>query len=295
MAAGEPILYSLYIYAPNIGAAIFFTIARYKAFKLIALYPFCGVLLTVGYVMRVYGAYNYTYSVTAKSPLIIFIISQVYIYIGPPLFVLANYRILGRVFCYVPYCSPLAPRRVLTVFGGLMIFIEVITSWGASLSANPSSSAERQTLGGHLTIAAIVMQIGSIISFFCLAILFHRRCAKANLQAKAVKTNLITLYMSMTLILIRCIYRLVERTGNTSVDLSDLESLRNLNPLLRYEAFFYVFEATLMFINSVLWNMWHPGCFLPKDNHIYLAQDGTEVKGEADSGDRPLRSRPDTC
>ncbi|RYP13447.1 hypothetical protein DL767_010727 [Monosporascus sp. MG133] len=301
MAAGEPILYSLYVYAPNIGAPIFFAIAyaisavfhfwqcyRYKAFNLIGLYPVCGVLLTVGYAMREYGAYNYMYSVTTDLPLIIFVLSQVFIYIVPPLLELANYCLLSRVFYYVPYCSPLAPGRVLVTFSGLMIPVELLNSLGVALSANPSSSAERQTLGGHLTIAAIAMQLGIIISFFCLATLFHRRCAKTNIHAKAVKTILITLYMSMTLILIRSIYRLVEHTGNTNVDLTDLESLRNLSPLLRYEVFFYIFEASLMLINSILWNVWHPGRFLPKDNHIYLAQDGTEVEGEADSDCRPV-------
>ncbi|RYO87207.1 hypothetical protein DL766_004677 [Monosporascus sp. MC13-8B] len=304
MAAGEPILYSLYIYAPTKGAPLFFAIVyaisavfhiwqcyRYNAFKLIAPYPVCGVLFTVGYAMREYGAYNYMYNVTAELPLIMFILSQVFIYTGPPLLELANYRVLSRLFHYVPYCSPLAPGRVLVTFGGLMILVETINSLGIALSANSSSSAEQQTLGSHLTIAAIAMQLGIIISFFCLATLFHRRCAKANIHAKAIKTILITLYMSMILILIRSIYRLVEHTGNTHVDLTDFESLKNLSPLLRYEVFFYIFEATLMLINSALWNVWHPGRFLPKDNHIYLAQDGTEVEGEAGSDGRPLLDR----
>ncbi|RYP51875.1 hypothetical protein DL768_002843 [Monosporascus sp. mg162] len=255
MEAGEPILYSLYVYAPNIGAPIFFAIARYKAFELIGLYPVCGVLLAVGYAMREYGAYNYMYSVATDLPLIMFVLSQVFIYIVPPLLELANYHVLSRIFYYVPYCSPLAPGRVLVTFGGLMILVEVLNSLGVALSVNPSSSAEQQTLGGHLTIAVIAMQLGIIISFFCLATLFHRRCAEANIHAKAVKMTLITL---------------------------------NLTPLLRYEVFFYIFEASLILINSVLWNVWHPGRFLPKHKHIYMAQDGTEVEGEPDSDDRPL-------
>jgi hypothetical protein len=56
------------------------TISHYKLFKLIGLHPFCAVLFTVGYALRVYGAFNYLYS---SQTLIIYILSQVFIYICP--------------------------------------------------------------------------------------------------------------------------------------------------------------------------------------------------------------------
>jgi hypothetical protein len=208
-----------------------------------------------------------------------------------PLLELVNYHVLARIFYYVPYCSPIPPGRVLATFGGLMAIVEVLNSLGVALSANVSSSPAAQKLGSHLTIAALVIQLVVVVIFIYLAALFHLRCVKANVLVKSVKTVLVTLYMSMTLILIRCLYRLVEHTGNTKVDYANLESLRNLSPLLRYEAFFYLFEATLMLINSILWNIWNPGRFLPKDYHIYLAQDGSEVVGDEHSDDRPLLAK----
>jgi hypothetical protein len=191
----------------------------------------------------------------------------------------------------VPYCAPIAPGKVLATFGGLMGLVELLNSLGVSLSANTSSTPEKQALGSHLTIAAISLQLIIIIIFVYLAYLFQRRCANANVQATAVKTLLTTLYMSMALILVRCIYRLVEHTGNTKVDIDDVDSLMTLSPILRYEVFFYIFEAVFMLINSILWNVWHPGRFLPKDYHIYLSQDGTEVEGEENSDDRPLLAK----
>lgn len=135
--------------------------------------------------------------------------------------------------------------------------VELLNSLGVSLSANPSSSHTTQTLGKNLTLAALGIQIAIIIIFLIIAGIFHRRCAKAKIHAKAMSL-LITLYISMALILIRCIYRLVEHLGNTAIDLDDPESLRTLSPILRYEWFFYIFEATLMFLNSLLWNIWNP-------------------------------------
>ncbi|KAJ4308323.1 hypothetical protein N0V84_012163 [Fusarium piperis] len=77
----------------------------------------------------------------------------------------------------------------------------------------------------------------------------------------------------------------------TKVRIDGVESLMTLSPILRYEAFFYIFEAVFMLINSILWNVWHPSRFLPKDYYIYLSQDGTEVKGQKDSDGRPLLAK----
>ncbi|KAL6802736.1 hypothetical protein GGI42DRAFT_325045 [Trichoderma sp. SZMC 28013] len=293
MGAGDPVLYSLYVYAPNRGAPVFFTVAfalsavfhiwqcwRYKAFRLIGLHSVCAVLFTLGFAFREYASYHYIYTGTGGTPLIIFILSQVFINVCPPLLELSNYHVLGRVFGYVPHCAPIPASRVLLTFGGLMGLVETLNAVGAALSANPSASPSQQKLASNLLIAVLVIQLGVIATFFCMAAIFHMRCIKAAVQAKVVKTMLTTLYMSMTLIFIRCVYRLVEHTGNTKIDITDIEALKKLSPLLRYEVFFYIFEATLMFLNSAIWNVWNPGRFLPRSPHTYLAQDGTEATVE---------------
>ncbi|KAF2664387.1 hypothetical protein BT63DRAFT_434859 [Microthyrium microscopicum] len=302
MVAGMPVLYSLYVYAPSKIAPVIFTAAfaisaafdlwqcfRCKAFKLIGLHPLCAALFAAGFALREYGAQNhYIYSETNKSTLLTFILSQVFIYICPPLLELANYHVLGRLLHYVPYCSPLPPSKVLVVFGGLMAVVEALNSLGVSLSANSSASASKQSLGSNLTVSALTLQLLVILCFACLAGLFQRRCIKAGVHVKIVRNMLVTLYVSMTLILLRCIYRLVEHTGSTKINIADLASMKALSPLLRYEYFFYIFEAGLMLANSLLWNLWHPGRFLPRDVHIFLAQDGTEVAGAEESDRRPL-------
>jgi hypothetical protein len=170
-----------------------------------------------------------------------------------------------------------------------MAFIEVLNSLGVSLSANPSSSHTTQELGSHLTIAAISMQLAAILTFVVLGAVFHHRCHRNKVLVGAVSTPLNTLYFSMALIFVRCIYRLVEHLGSTAIDLNDLDTLRKLSPILRYEWYFYIFEATLMLINSVIWNVWNPGRYLPRNYHVHLARDGrTEVQGHFKPDDRPL-------
>jgi hypothetical protein len=209
------------------------------------------------------------------------------LYSARPLLELANYKVLGRIFYYVPYFSPLPPDKVMTTFGGLMVMVETLNALGVSLSANPT--AKNPELGIYLTIAAIGIQLVVILIFISLAAVFHHRCAKANLKNKAVITSLYILYVSMALIFIRCIYRFVEHLDHKKVDITNIEALRAITPLKRYEWVFYIFEASFMLVNSVIWNIWNPGRYLPKYNHIYLARDGiTELEGESDRDDRPL-------
>ena len=189
----------------------------------------------------------------------------------------------------MPYLAPLPPDKVLSTFGALVSLVEVLNSLGVAFASNPSSTHSHQELGSHLTIAALSIQIAVILTFVLLAAIFHRRCIRANIHSRAVSTPLITMYMSMLLILARCIYRLVEHLGSTTVQLNNLAALMALDPILRHEWFFYVFEASLMLINSLLWNVWNPGRFLPTNHRVHLARDGVrEVEGHDEPNSRPV-------
>lgn len=171
-----------------------------------------------------------------------------------------------------------------------MAFIETLNALGVALNSNPHGSS--QGLGSILTLIALALQVCVIVVFVFLAGLFHWRCRRANIQPNSVKTPLITLYASMTLIFVRCIYRLVEHVGNTTIELDHPETFATLSPLLRYEWFFFVFESTFMLLNSVLWNVWNPARYLPKNYNIYLSRDGkTEIEGEELTDDRSLLAK----
>jgi hypothetical protein len=215
-------------------------------------------------------------------------ISTIVLTIRPtsPLLELANYHVLGRVLVYVPYMAPISPGRVLSTFGLLMAVIETINALGVAFASNPTGG--NQGAGSAMILAALGMQLVVILAFVLLAGIFHRRIAHAKLEKKSVRIVLLTLYCSMALILVRSIYRLVEHVGNTEIDLGDPEALEALSPIMLYEWYFYVFEATMMFLNSVLWNVFNPGRFLPRDPHTYLARDGVTELLDDHKDDRSL-------
>ncbi len=124
--------------------------------------------------------------------------------------------------------------------------------------------------------------------FVAVAGRFHYNCSKAGMLAAAGDTRrrilgiLVTLYISSTLIGTRTIYRTVEYFATAAIPAprnGEVYDLMSISPIIRYEWFFYVFEVTLMFVNTAMWNFRHPGKYLPKAITTYLDEDGAEREG----------------
>ncbi|KAF3760869.1 hypothetical protein M406DRAFT_334491 [Cryphonectria parasitica EP155] len=289
MSEGHIVPGSIYIYAPNKIAPVFFSVAfalacgahvcqahSYKSWKLTALYPFSCLLFSLGFVLREYGAFNY-YDTTAN--LNIYIASTCLIYMAPPLLELANFHVLGRILYFVPYCAPMHPGRVLTTFAMLSSLIEVLNAIGVTYLANKSLPENLINLGQVLMKVGLCLQILAIALFVLCAVVFHRRCARAGLTTnRKVSTPLIIMYISTALILARTVYRIVEYFSIANLEATP--TVTAISPILRYEWFFYVFEASIMCANVCMWSIYHPRRYLPADPHVFLERDGiTETEG----------------
>lgn len=296
MSDGKYVDGSYYFYAPNKGAPIFFCIAfalsgichiyqcyRYKSFLRTGLFCFCSLLFTAGFGLRIYGSHHY-------DNLDIYIASIVIIYAAPPLLELQNYNILGRILYYVPYHSPIHPGRVLSTFAFVSAIIESLNAWGASYTANQSLTDSQMAAGHALIKTALLMQLVVIACFVVLAGVFHRRLHANGIRHRRVEQPLITLYVSVVLIVARTIFRVAEYFGVASLRYTDPGfDPMEMTPLIRYEWWFFVFEASLMLLNSVMFNVRHPRMWLPADSKTYLATDGlTEVMGPGWKDPRPF-------
>ncbi|KAJ5046381.1 uncharacterized protein L3040_003625 [Drepanopeziza brunnea f. sp. 'multigermtubi'] len=295
MEKGKYVEGSLWFYAPNKAAPVVFAFLflvsgcwhiwqciHYKSWKVSGILPWASCLFVVGYILREVGAFNY-------DNLNVFIASLVFIYCAPPLYELSNYFMLSRALYYVPYHSPIHPGRVLTTFGALSVVVEALNGNGAAYTANTSLSQSKQDVGKALLKSALILQLVILALFILLAAHFHRRCKKAKLLPPNLHAALITLYISSTLIGVRTIYRTVEYFTVSSLHATDTTKQSDISPIIRYEWFFWVFEGVLMIINSFLLNFRHPMRFIPRDNTIYLAQDGvTEIQGPGYLDKRPF-------
>lgn len=196
---------------------------------------------------------------------------------------------LSRILYYVPYHSPIHPGRVLTTFGALSAIVEALNGNGAAYTANTSLSQSKQDIGRALLKSALILQLVILALFVLLAVYFHVKCKKTNLLPANLHAALVTLYISSAFIGIRTIYRTIEYFTVSSIHFTDVTKESDVSPVLRYEWFFWVFEGVLMVLNTFLLNIRHPMRFIPRDNTIYLAEDGvTEIQGPGYLDNRPF-------
>ncbi|KAH8195300.1 hypothetical protein TruAng_010523 [Truncatella angustata] len=241
-------------------------------------------MFAVGFALREYGAFHYEFT---KTNLNVYIASVCLIYMSPPLLELVNYHVLGRILYYIPHLSPIHPGRVLTTFGLLSSFVEALNAIGVSYSANSALPERYINLGHALMKASLIVQLVVIALFALLASVFFHRCHKNGVLVQKVYTPLNVLSISMGLILARTIYRTIEYFVIANVIVNYESGPENISPLLNYEWYFWVFESTLMLINSVMWNVWHPGRYLPQNKRLHLMKDGvTEIEGIEDKDER---------
>ncbi len=190
---------------------------------------------------------------------------------------LANCLILGRLFHFVPYFAPMHPSRMLATFASLTAVIELATIAGMAYLTNRDLPDKSLALGDSLTKASLVLQLFAMSIFFLLAGIFHSCCRSGRIKAHSVIRPLLTSYASMLLMLARTIYRMVEHFGSPFLTRELAAQPLGLSPVVRYEWYFYVFDASLMLIAVAAWNAVHPGRLLPEDDRKYLAQDGVTV------------------
>lgn len=288
---------SLYYYAPTkiapIHLAVFYVFSgalhcwqssHYKSWRVTWIYAWSSLLFISGYILRAITAFQY-------DNLPIFLASIVLLYAAPPVYELGNYLVLGRCLHYVPHLSPIHPDRTLTLFLALSTVVEALTASGAVRVFNADVPNE-MAAGKALLKTSLVLQLFVMVVQLVLGGVFHSRVRKSGIlktgdaagKAKIEKV-LITLYLSCLLITARTIFRTVEYFVASKMA-PPYTSENQISPLIRYELYFWVFEAMPMAMNSLLLNIRHPGKYLPRNALAYLGQDGVERDGAKFGSDR---------
>ncbi|KZO93678.1 hypothetical protein CALVIDRAFT_539848 [Calocera viscosa TUFC12733] len=244
---------------------------KYKCWRTTPLFPIAALIFAVGYVMREVAAFHY-------DNLSYYMASSIILLCSPPVYEAANVVLLGRFLYYVPYEAPLHPWRLMVTFGALQSALDPINANGAARATTPLAGSATQLSGRILLDVSLGLQLFSAIAFIAVALRFQYNCYRADVLPDKLRNSLRVLYVSCALISIRTIYRAVEWFETTDNNPSDPNSFP---PVLRHEAYFYVFEATVMLLNSFLLNIWHPTRLLPQNYRVFLAPNGvTEMEGK---------------
>ncbi|KAK7053344.1 envelope glycoprotein [Paramarasmius palmivorus] len=279
-AGQEPTpIFVLYHYVPSLPAALIFTailglssaahtwqIVRTKTWYFIPM--LIGVLMeAIGYVGRIMSHYDNM----ALGP---YIMQTLLILIAPALIAASIYMILGRLIVMVEGEEySLVRIKWLTktfVLGDVVSFL--MQSAGGGLMA---ANYEMMHTGERIIIVGLIVQLLWFGFFIVTSFVFHIRIARsptsASLRHQAPvswKTMLYVLYAASLLIMIRSIFRLVEYIQG------------NGGYLLRHEAYLYIFDAVLMSIAVILFNVFHPSKVLvtQPDHKGYTSSTSSNVE-----------------
>lgn len=114
-------------------------------------------------------------------------------------------------------------------------------------------NSSSQSSGKYIIAGGLVLQLVVYFGFFIfVSALFHLRLhrhplPRSNAERRIPwRTNMYILYLASALIIIRCVFRLIEFLRGFS------------GYLLSHEVYLYVFDATLMFIVVAVFNVKHP-------------------------------------
>ncbi|KAJ6054325.1 RTA1 like protein [Penicillium canescens] len=244
--------YNLYAYSPSVACAaiatvLFFVLTISHLWLLVrnGTYFFSAFVVgveVVGYIARAVSAHqDPDYTVMPYA------LQSLFILLAPSLFAASIYMILGRIIRLTEGDSRSIIRaKFMTkifVLGDVLSFL--IQSGGGGIMST-SKSQSQMKLGENMII------VGSIFGFFAVvAIIFHKRISAhptTNSLGLSVpwKKFLFVLYAASGLILIRCLYRIIEYAQGSS------------GTLQSREAYAYIFDGMLMLGMMLLFIIFHP-------------------------------------
>ncbi|KAH7351323.1 RTA1 like protein-domain-containing protein [Rhexocercosporidium sp. MPI-PUGE-AT-0058] len=251
----------IYPYKPNssicIAVAILFgASALYHIIQMVWKKTWFYTPLVVGSLMMTIGYVARYFSTKDTSSLTPYIAQSLFIILPPSLYAATLYMIFGRIVVLVnsPKASIIRPTRVTKIFviGDVIAFL--LQSGGGGMMAQ-SSMAD---LGQKTMIAGLFVQLLFFGFFMLVALIFFKRMrsspARYTIPTYGKRTwaaLLNLLFAAAALIILRCIFRMIEFSqGHTGY-------------LASHEVYMYLFDAFPMFVVQAMFHFIHAGDVFP--------------------------------
>jgi len=238
-----------------------------------------GAIFMTGWMLR-------SFSARRTTNLGLYVAQYMLVYLGPPIYSAAEYNILGRLMHYLPMHAPFHPGRVVYFFVYLGAAVEVLTALGAAEISASKDDVALLRKGASLLAAAVVLQAIIELLFVSLVGRIHYQCAKAGMLTPNVRVVCITLYGTSALILLRCVFRAVEKFNILRV-VSSGACGGTCDNIISTEWYLYAFEGAPMALYTLWLNVMHPGRFLPSSKKRFLGYDKVERIGPGWNDNRP--------
>lgn len=259
--------WSLWSYNPSlplaIVATVLYTIAtihltyltcfRHRLWSFVTV-PIAGLCLIVGYALR-------CYSTQQHQNIPIFATTQSLIVVAPVILAAGNYIVLGRLMRAVLPATRrrvfgwFTPKKLTWVYICADICTLNIQSSGVSLASSVGWVGPTSETGIKILLGGLALQVFTFSTYLALLVRFHMLARSLAIETapRGWFNVLKAVYISSVLIMLRCIYRMVEFTEGQG------------GYALTHEWLFWVFEGLFMIVALSIYSLWHPGKYLPAE------------------------------
>ncbi|TVY64945.1 Protein RTA1 [Fusarium oxysporum f. sp. cubense] len=177
------------------------------------------------------------------------VISNIGIILAPVLFAASVYMTLRRIILLTghPELSLVRPQWLtkLFVLGDVTAFL--VQAYGVSQLT--SDDPDKVDTGRIVMVIGLWIQIVFFTFFIITALLFWRRMSRLSTKSSKAtpwKKHLLVLLIASLLILVRCLYRVIEYMQGPD------------GSIISNETYVYVFDAVPMFIMMITFHYYHP-------------------------------------
>jgi len=267
----QPTIATYFGYTPDVGlavsATVLFSIAslalsilcivfrRRKVLYFLVLPLIAGVVECLGYGLRAKMAIDGTLPLIWQ-----YIVSLVALIIAPIFVALGNYLVCGSIVRYVGVQYSLFRPAIIERFFVISdVASFLVQGIGASVFASATTNNSPQSVfdtAQAILIAGFVIQLAALALFLVTCVYVDIRTRShpsAAVCSGPWRRMFVALYVSVSAILVRSIYRTIEFEAGRGTALA--------TEINGKEAYFGVFEALMVFIAFAIYVPFHPGFF----------------------------------
>ncbi|PWY68999.1 RTA1 like protein [Aspergillus sclerotioniger CBS 115572] len=249
--------YQFWYYIPSIGAAVvflllFIALTALHSWKLFTTRTWFCISFTLGGVFEIIGYIGRAAAHSNTTSMGPYIVSQMFILLGPTLFAASIYMTLGRIIRSVrgEHLSVIRISRLTKTFvwGDVLSFIVQGNSSSLSVLGYPLYSK-------ICVIVGLAIQLISFAIFWLTAVVFFRRIRRTPTMESLNRDlpwrqSIYMLYAVSSLIMIRSVFRIIEYImGNGGYP-------------LQHEWTMYIFDSVPMVIVMIVFFIWYPNSLL---------------------------------
>ncbi|MCJ1398997.1 hypothetical protein MMC11_002199 [Xylographa trunciseda] len=257
-----PVVFAVIVFGLSLSIA-YQSLWKYKWLRFGCAMIWASSVWIAGFICREVSVFN-------VQSVNIFIAQYVLIIAGPPIYAISEYFILGRLLAYLPYHAPIHPGRVLSTFWFLSMAVESLVANGAGNSAGSGRGVAQRAAGIACIKASLILQAFIEALYFSLVGLLHYRCKRAGHFPNNVRVLCFVLYITSTMMFIRCVVRTVEAFEAAACIPTAPDYSGYCGPVQLNEWFLWVFEVANITTFVALLTIHHPGRYLPADTRRYL-------------------------